>query len=98
MSQQPSVGRTVHYVSHGSPVLPDGTQTVTSQCRAAVITEVPNQPDPEGRVGLQVSNPDGLFFHPLSKGGVPQDEPRPFEQPGERYVHQGGSWHWPERV
>lgn len=40
MSQQPSVGRIVHYVSHGTPLRPDGTQAFTKQCRAATITEV----------------------------------------------------------
>ncbi len=30
----------MHYVSHGTPILPDGTQAYTSQCRAARITEV----------------------------------------------------------
>jgi hypothetical protein len=36
----PSVGRVVHYVSHGTPIRPDGTQAYTQQCRAATITEV----------------------------------------------------------
>ncbi|MGH3986590.1 MAG: hypothetical protein ACRDTZ_04645 [Pseudonocardiaceae bacterium] len=36
----PQVGNSVHYVSHGTPTLPDGTQAYTSQCRAARITEV----------------------------------------------------------
>lgn len=36
----PSVGRIVHYVSHGTPIRPDGTQAYTQQCRAATITEV----------------------------------------------------------
>jgi hypothetical protein len=41
--QIPSVGRVVHYVSHGTPVQEDGTQVFTSQCRAAVVTEVTDQ-------------------------------------------------------
>ncbi|MEV7422883.1 hypothetical protein [Streptomyces sp. NPDC091212] len=99
MSQQPTVGRTVHYVSHGTPVRPDGTQAFPSRCRAAIVTEVPDQPTPDNRVGLQINSPDGPFSHPLSKdGGVPQDEPRPFEDLGEPYAYAGGSWHWPERV
>lgn len=57
--QQPSVGRIVHYVSHGSPVQPDGTQAYTSQCRAAVVAEV----YPNHRCMLAIINPTGLFFH-----------------------------------
>jgi hypothetical protein len=84
---QPSVGRIVHYCSHGSPVQPDGTQQYKPECRAAIITAVE---DPAGQAGggivsLAVLNPEGMFF----KGGV-------------SYVHAehvtGGSWHWPEQV
>ncbi|MEU1496979.1 hypothetical protein [Streptomyces sp. NPDC005732] len=87
--QQPSVGRIVHYVSHGSPVLPDGSQTYPSQCRAAIVTATDLNPDdtPEpGQVfvGLAVLNPEGMFFNSC----VLQDE----------QDHHGGSWHWPERV
>lgn len=35
-----TAGRIVHYVSHGSPVKDDGTQTFESVCRPAMITEV----------------------------------------------------------
>jgi hypothetical protein len=59
MSDQPSIGRIVHYVSHGSPVREDGTQTYTSECRAAVITQIFD----EGLVALCVLNPSGIFFH-----------------------------------
>ncbi|MEO6084704.1 MAG: hypothetical protein ABIQ18_16505 [Umezawaea sp.] len=38
--QTPSVGRIVHYVSHGTPVRPDGSQAYTSECRAAIVTAV----------------------------------------------------------
>lgn len=89
MSQQPSVGRFVHYVSYGTP----GGE-FTSECRAAVITEV--QPAFKGqravidveRVGLAVFNPSGLFFHTLADGGCRQSEDN----------HAGGTWHWPEQV
>lgn len=55
MSEQtPSVGRTVHYVSYGTP----GGE-YTSQCRAAIITEVSEMTD---AVGLAVLNPSGIFF------------------------------------
>lgn len=56
---KPSVGRIVHYVSHGTPVREDGTQAFALQCRAAIVTEVIN-PD---LVGLAVLNPTGMFFN-----------------------------------
>lgn len=89
----PSVGRRVHYVSYGTP----GGE-YTSQCRAAVVTDVspgllPEAP-PAGTareidsdaavVGLCVLNPTGMFFN----HGVIQDEAE----------KRGGTWHWPERV
>lgn len=60
MQQKPSVGRVVHYVARGSA---DGR--FPSVCRSATITEV----DADGRVGLMVANPTGLFFHPIADGG-----------------------------
>lgn len=89
-SVTPTVGRSVHYVSHGTPVRSDGTQEYPSVCRAATVTEVdPDQPE---RVGLEVHNPTGLFFHPLAAGGCMQDEPEAGRRP------RGGTWHWPERA
>ena len=83
---KPSAGRIVHYVSYGTP----GGE-YTSQCRAAVVTEVgevwvpEGQPAPTGTpVGLAVLNPEGMFFN----RGVMQDEAG----------KSGGTWHWPERV
>ncbi|MGA5764489.1 hypothetical protein [Nonomuraea bangladeshensis] len=55
----PSVGRIVHYVSHGTPPREDGTQAYTSECRAAIVTET-NTSD---TVGLCVLNPTGQFFN-----------------------------------
>lgn len=57
--QEPSVGRMVHYVSHGTPVKSDGSQVFESECRAAVVTGVKNPTT----VSLCVLNPTGLFFH-----------------------------------
>lgn len=87
----PSVGRIVHYVSYGTP----GGE-YTSQCRAAIITEVPEisvdpaalraedrELLPNQMVGLCVLNPTGLFFNDCE-----HDE----------YDKRGGTWHWPERV
>lgn len=76
---RPSVGRIVHYVSYGTP----GGE-YTSECRAAVITEVhPNPYHGAQAVGLCVLNPTGIFFHASE-----QDEE----------TKAGGTWHWPERV
>jgi hypothetical protein len=85
--QQPSVGRIVHYVSHGTPVQVDGTQRYTSQCRAAVITSIGDDPE---IVGLAVLNPTGMFFHEAVAFWEP-------EEPGD-IRHGGGTWHWPERA
>lgn len=41
----PKVGDTVHYASHGTPVLEDGTQAYETKCRAAIITEVMTNED-----------------------------------------------------
>lgn len=80
---KPSVGRIVHYVSHGTPIREDGTQAFPSVCRAAMVTEVTEYPGDEFAVGLCVMNPTGLFFH------------RGVEQGG---TQEAGCWHWPERV
>ncbi|MFI7073575.1 hypothetical protein [Micromonospora sediminicola] len=80
---KPTVGRIVHYVSHGTPPRSDGSQAFTAQCRAAVVTEVGDN----DVVGLCVLNPTGQFFHSLAAGGCHHQE-------NER---AGGSWHWPER-
>lgn len=86
--QKPSVGRVIHYVSWGSPIQPDGSQRFKPQCRAAIITEVSEQPDETYLIGLAAINPTGLFFHSLADGGVMAD----FTE------NQGGTWHYPERV
>jgi len=91
MSLKPSVGRIVHYVSYGTP----GGE-YTSQCRAAIVTGVPQGALPPVDFGhaaeawasdavvldLCVLNPTGMFFN-----RCPQAE-------GD---HRGGTWHWPER-
>ncbi|MGH9287108.1 MAG: hypothetical protein ACRD0V_02220 [Acidimicrobiales bacterium] len=59
---EPSVGRIVHYVSYGTP----GGE-YTSECRAAVVTRVTNEPV---IVDLCAINPTGLFFN----AGVRYDE------------------------
>jgi hypothetical protein len=84
MTPRPTVSRTVHYVSHGSPVRPDGSQAYASECRAAIVTEVAD----DHTVGLCVLNPTGFFFNQ----GVVFDDDDDLSQ------RAGGSWHWPERV
>lgn len=94
---KPSVGRVVHYVSYGTP----GGE-YRSECRAAIITEVPallaEQPNDGATVGLCVLNPAGQFFNrevPYHEGDIGRDHAGA-EIPARSY--RGGSWHWPERV
>ncbi|MFF5404619.1 hypothetical protein ACFY8K_16740 [Streptomyces misionensis] len=87
----PSVGRTVHYVSYGTP-----DREYTSECRVAIVTAVPkyltaepmdgcpNGTDGEWIASLAVLSPTGLFFN----------EDVPFSEDD----HEGGTWHWPERT
>jgi hypothetical protein len=82
--QRLSAGQIVHYVSHGTPPRPDGSQAFLSVCRAAIVTEVGEN----DVIGLCAVNPTGLFFHSLKDGGAAHEEDE----------HPGGSWHWPERV
>lgn len=86
---KPSIGRIVHYVSHGTPVGEDGKQAFSSQCRAAIVTEVHHVN--LSHVGLSVFNPTGMFFHPLAAGGCMQDE-------SSAPNRKSGTWHWPERA
>lgn len=59
MTQQPSVGRIVHYVSFGTP----GGE-YPSVCRAAIVTEAAEgATEVDWPVGLAVLNPSGMFFN-----------------------------------
>jgi hypothetical protein len=93
VTQQPSVGRIVHYVSYGTP----GGE-FKSECRAAIITEVPDAvwQDDAQPVGLAVLNPTGMFFNRdcVYHGG---DAEHVDATPGHP-AYRGGTWHWPERV
>ena len=86
----PTVGRIVHYVSHGTPPSEDGSQVHRSDNRAAIITAVygtlerPSDRTPVWDVSLAVLSPTELFFDEH----VLQDEDQ----------HVPGSWHWPARV
>lgn len=83
-NQTPTVGRIVHYQSHGSP---NGQHK--SEPRAAVVTAVRDVPVIEDpgvtavEVDLCVLNPTGLFFNQR----VPFS-PEP----------QAGCWSWPPRA
>lgn len=91
----PRIGDTVHYVSHGSPVRADGTQAFTKECRAAIVTAIPQMlsegpnTGPAGytpTVSLCVLNPTGLFFHgecPYDREGIVEDA----------WGYVGGTWH-----
>lgn len=59
----PRVNQDVHYVSHGTPLRPDGSQAYPATCRAAKVTAVedPAGAAGEGIVSLTVFNPDGWF-------------------------------------
>jgi hypothetical protein len=89
---KPTIGRIVHYVSHGTPPRDDGSQAYDSRCRAAIITEVqgravhlPDLAESDMWVaGLCVLNPEGQFF---ARGAVQMEDGR-----------NGGTWHWPERA
>jgi hypothetical protein len=106
---KPSIGRIVHYVSHGTPPRPDGSQAFTSQCRAAVVTAV----GANDTVDLFVMNPTGLFLNQdcryddgAEHPGSPDCPDRAAHGNPFRYCacgwteasHAGGTWHWPERV
>lgn len=77
VNPRPRVGQMVHYVSYGTP----GGE-YTSRCRAAVIAQVGDTPDPNTWMAdLAVLNPSGMFFNE----DTPQDD----------RDRTGGSWHYP---
>jgi hypothetical protein len=87
------LGEDIHYVSHGTPYMVDGTQMFRSACRAAKVTEI----DRVDRkcIGIMVMNPTGLLFHSLAAGGCLRDELPPLDKIvlGERSTYRGGTWH-----
>lgn len=85
--QRPSVGRIVHYVSYGTPGGED-----TSQCRAAIVTELAHPDEDSDVVGLAVLAPTGTFFTRAPHDEWDDTDTVPGAEP------QGGTWHWPERV
>lgn len=96
--ERPYIGAVVHYVSYGTP----GGE-YKSECRAAIVTEVPGTfASADGvlgpKVGLCVLSPAGQFFdHDVQyHEGNPGHDHTGTEIPARSY--HGGSWHWPERA
>jgi hypothetical protein len=104
---QPTIGRIVHYTSHGTPGGEYG-----KECRAAIVTELTGDPDNPDQDGLAVLNPTGMFFNqavPFNDGGGQPGAPNcpdqsahgnPFRYCACGWVEAapvGGTWHWPER-
>lgn len=95
-TMKPTVGRDVHYISAGSPVLPDGTQMYPSTCRAAKITEVT---DDQNVIGVMVMNPTGIHFHSVgATGGVKREDGGCINRPGAVWPGAPGTWHWPAQA
>jgi hypothetical protein len=71
MSQQPSIGRIVHYHSYGTP----GGEYLPEP-RAAIITEIVEDSDKVHApvVSLAVLNPTGMFFN---QSVIYSEEPKP---------------------
>jgi hypothetical protein len=109
---KPTIGRVVHYRSHGSA---DGTYK--PECRAAIITAVKGHHEEHDRriwvVDLTVFNPEGFFLKDNARQDEGHETPgdpdceydgRHDEQPfrycacgwREAAMH-GGTWHWVER-
>lgn len=99
MTTPPTIGRTVHYVSYGTP----GGE-YTSVCRAAVVTEVGAWVDVAGTVTEQEM--DGERFRTITQ--VWKDDAARLNvlNPTGAFFNTcefspdniGGTWHWPERV
>lgn len=101
---RPSIGRVVHYVSHGSPVQPDGSQAYTSECRAAIVTEVGPQHASshlggiEPELSLCVLNPTGQFFSQNIRPDQGTEDAQSLTHLCNARNYRGGTWHWPARV
>lgn len=85
----PRIGDTVHYTSHGTPLLADGTRAYHPHCRAAIVTA---HGDPH--IALAILNPTGMFFDT----DVPADpemeaaENLPGAPP--HTIYTPGTWHY----
>lgn len=104
--QRPTVGRIVHYVSHGTPVRADGSQAYPSLCRAAIVTEVgvwitveTTQPESFSRSeGRPIRHAEQWFFDDAVHVTVMNPTGEMFHFCKHDEVDRvGGTWHWPER-
>lgn len=104
---RPSVGRIVHYVSHGTPVRNDGTQAYTSECRAAIVTGIgawitvkTTKMDSYSRSeGRPIRKLDQWFYDDAVSLAVLNPTGQFFNEcKHDESDRLGGTWHWPERV
>lgn len=97
--QRPSIGRIVHYHSHGSAVQDDGTQLYHSEPRAAIITAVPERLEhepydgcPNGKRDINGTPMWIASLTVLAPAGIFFNETVPYaEEP------TPGHWSWPPR-
>ena len=103
----PSIGDIAHYTGFGTPGGEYG-----KECRAAIITDIPNDPDRPTAVGVMVCNPTGIFFKRVDydDGAEVAGDPNcpdaavhgdPFRYCACGWMegeYKGGTWHWPERT
>jgi len=110
----PTVGRIVHYVSHGSTAREDGSQVFPSRCQAALVTEVgawitvdtvaaKSFSRSEGRPIQHAEQwwfDDALLLTVHTASGSHKQVCKHDELPlsGERSTYKPGTWHWPERA
>jgi hypothetical protein len=104
---RPTVGRIVHYVSHGTPVLDDGTQIFPSRCRAALVTEVgvwitvdTTEAESYSRSeGRPIRHVEQWFYSDAVQVAVVNPTGAMYHHCKHDEVdHAGGTWHWPEVV
>lgn len=90
---KPSIGRIVHYVSYGTP-----DAEYNRECRAAIVTEVPEGVEDPQTIGLAVLNPTGMFFNRTNA----RDDGKADYAGGTNLCggldFKGGTWHWPART
>lgn len=103
---KPTVGQIVHYVSHGTPIRPDGSQAFPSVCRAALVAEVGAWMAAPGDPVLREVEDDGVRTRTVLElweaDACHLDVRNPTGGFFNVCLHDedtkaGGTWHWPER-